>query len=62
MIHLLECLSLPTTQTARGILFLIFLLLSLPTLNIDETTGKRLIDFFMYRGIFFISTLGFWNG
>jgi hypothetical protein len=26
LIHLLERLSLPTTQTARGILFLIFLL------------------------------------
>jgi hypothetical protein len=52
-------LSPPTTQIALGILFLIFLPLTLPMLNIDETTGKRLIDFFIYRGIFFIFTLGF---
>jgi hypothetical protein len=38
-------LSPPTTQIALGILFLIFLPLTLPMLNIDETTGKRLIDF-----------------
>jgi hypothetical protein len=35
------------TQIALGILFLIFLPLTLPMLNIDETTGKRLIDFFI---------------
>jgi hypothetical protein len=33
--------------------------ITLPMLNIDEATGKRLIDFFIYRGIFFIFTLGF---
>jgi hypothetical protein len=38
--------------SALGILFLIFLPLTLPMLNIDEATGKRLIDFFIYRCLF----------